>query len=108
MQMINECGDKNVCDVVRKHVERAGHGLNKYGVTTERTDLTRAQWLQHLQDELMDGAIYLQRLLKDDAQAQLAVEREREAICMYIESVGRGIWGKNLAETIRKCGHLRK
>jgi hypothetical protein len=54
--------DQNVCDVVNKHLDRARVGLVKYKVTTERSDLTILQWLQHLQDELMDATIYNQKL----------------------------------------------
>jgi hypothetical protein len=57
--------DRNVEAVVDKHRSRAAVGLKKYGVTTERTDLTVAQWLQHAQDEAMDLAIYLERLMSD-------------------------------------------
>ena len=52
-----------IADTVAKHViERAKVGLNKYGVTVEKSDLTFAEWLQHLQDELLDGAIYIEKL----------------------------------------------
>ena len=52
--------------VIAKVAERAKLGLAKYGVTVERTDLTRRQWLQHAQDEAMDLAVYLQRLIDDE------------------------------------------
>ena len=52
--------------VIAKVSERAKLGLAKYGVTVERTDLTRRQWLQHAQDEAMDLAVYLQRLIDDE------------------------------------------
>lgn len=61
--------DAHVEAVVRKHMERAATGLRKYGVTTERGDLTTEQWLQHLQDELMDAAVYVERLLADVRKA---------------------------------------
>lgn len=35
---------------------RADIGRAKYGVTLERTDLTRAQWLQHAYEEALDLA----------------------------------------------------
>lgn len=41
---------------------RAVAGLNKYGVTMERTDLSRLDWLQHAQDEALDLAVYLEKL----------------------------------------------
>ncbi len=36
--------------------------LIKYGVTMMRDDLTSLQWLNHLQEELMDATLYLERL----------------------------------------------
>lgn len=55
--------DKNVDAVRQKLKDRAEVGLRKYGVTTERTDLTTRQWLVHAQEEAMDLAVYLQTLL---------------------------------------------
>lgn len=49
--------------VIYKHWDRMNKGLNKYGVSTERTDLTVIEWLVHLQEELMDGAVYIEKLL---------------------------------------------
>ena len=39
--------------------QRADAGLKKYGVTLDRKDLTTAQWLRHLLEELCDGAGYV-------------------------------------------------
>ena len=44
---------------------RAELGLNKYGVTMERTDLTTLEWLKHAQEEAMDSAVYLERIIQD-------------------------------------------
>jgi hypothetical protein len=55
--------DKNVDAVINKMTQRAEIGLRKYGVTTERIDLTNKQWLIHAQEEAMDLAIYLQRII---------------------------------------------
>ena len=46
--------------------ERAKKGLEKYGVNAARTDLTIRQWLQHLQEELLDAAVYVERLKGDE------------------------------------------
>ena len=54
--------DKNVTAVVERMLQRADVGLRKYGVTTERTDLSTVQWLTHLQEELMDSIIYIEKL----------------------------------------------
>ena len=57
--------DKNVENVVSQLRDREKRGLSKYGVNTERTDLSTLEWLQHLQEELMDGAVYIEKLKKE-------------------------------------------
>ena len=57
--------DKNVENVVSQLRDREKRGLSKYGVNTERTDLSTIEWLQHLQEELMDGAVYIEKLKKE-------------------------------------------
>lgn len=49
--------------VIEKINERAALGLEKYGVTMERGDLSLEEWLIHLQEELMDASVYVERLL---------------------------------------------
>ena len=46
-------------------LQRSDVGLRKYGVTTERKDLTTEQWLTHLQEEMLDGAIYIEKLKEE-------------------------------------------
>lgn len=45
-------------EVVRQIVDRDNHGQKKYGVTLDRDDLSLSDWLQHMAEELMDGAHY--------------------------------------------------
>ena len=52
--------------VCKKITERAETGLKKYGTTVERDDLTPQQWLVHAQEEAMDLAVYLERILSGD------------------------------------------
>ena len=49
--------------LIKKLRSRAVAGKAKYGVTMERNDLTSAEWLKHLQEELMDAAVYVEKLL---------------------------------------------
>jgi hypothetical protein len=71
--------DKNVEAVRDRFRDRAETGFKKYGTTTERTDLTYADWLQHAQDEAMDAAVYLERL-KSYPDAARMDEAIREAL----------------------------
>lgn len=52
--------------VASKLKTRALAGFNKYGVTMERKDLSRLDWLIHAQEEAMDLAVYLERLIQDE------------------------------------------
>lgn len=72
--------DANVEAVIDMHRFRVAKGVNKYGTTTERTDLSFADWLTHLQEELMDAAVYVERLKKDIAtiaREEVIAELER-------------------------------
>lgn len=50
--------------VIEKILKRAETGLKKYGITMEREDLSIVEWLQHAQDESLDHAIYLEKLIE--------------------------------------------
>jgi len=54
--------DRIVERVIKLFRKRSKRGIEKYGVTLEQNDLTNSQWLQHLQEELMDAALYVERL----------------------------------------------
>ena len=54
--------DRNVEAVRELLRQRSEAGLVKYGTTTERTDIDVLRWLQHLQEELLDAAVYVERL----------------------------------------------
>ena len=57
--------DKHVNSVVVKMQQRSEQGIRKYGTTLERNDLEFIDWLTHLQEELMDATLYIERI-KDD------------------------------------------
>ncbi len=50
--------------VIAKIRVRREAGRLKYGTTMERTDLTRREWLIHAQQENIDAAIYLEKLIQ--------------------------------------------
>lgn len=54
--------DANVEAVREALLQRSQAGLAKYGTTTERTDINLLGWLQHLQEELLDAAVYVEAL----------------------------------------------
>jgi hypothetical protein len=51
--------------VISKIRDRAEVGEKKYGVTMERKDLNLYEWLNHLQEELMDASVYIEKVLEE-------------------------------------------
>ena len=47
--------------VVDKFVGRSDVGFEKYGVTLENDPSKMLEWLNNLQEELMDAVLYLQK-----------------------------------------------
>jgi len=63
--------DTVVLSVISSFQERSRAGQLKYGTTLDRTDLTPLQWAQHMQEELMDAILYLERLKREMAARNL-------------------------------------
>jgi hypothetical protein len=58
-------GDSIVNKVVKQYKDRSEVGIKKYGVTLDRKDLSLMDWLNHLQQELMDATLYIEKLKED-------------------------------------------
>ena len=62
--------DSVVDAILNKFVDRAEMGFVKYSNTLDRKDLSKLEWINHAQEELMDGILYLERLKREiDDQA---------------------------------------
>lgn len=85
--------EDKVCEKIKG---RAEVGKAKYGVTMERTDLTTLEWLTHLQEELMDAAVYVERLLGDLSEAITKVN---------MSTAHRTVLQKFLDELCETCAH---
>jgi hypothetical protein len=57
--------DKYVQRVKENLEQRSQTGIKKYNTTLERKDVDLLGWLTHLQEELMDATLYIERL-KDE------------------------------------------
>jgi hypothetical protein len=53
--------DTIVESVITKYKDRANIGFTKYGTNLDRTDLNSKEWAEHLQQELMDAVLYLEK-----------------------------------------------
>lgn len=58
--------DPIVLKVLAKYYERSQTGIKKYGRTLDRDDLNLIDWLNHLQEELMDATLYIEKLKQDE------------------------------------------
>ena len=56
--------DSVVDSIVDNFISRAKVGKEKYGKTLDRNDLSVLEWIDHAQQELMDGILYLEKLKK--------------------------------------------
>jgi len=64
-KILDDMVDPNVESVMDSYRSRAKVGFDKYGTDTTRTDIDLMGWLTHLQEELMDATIYIERLKKE-------------------------------------------
>jgi len=53
--------DKIVQQVIAKYQQRSDVGIAKYGTTLETNN--KDNYLKHLQEELMDATLYIQKLM---------------------------------------------
>ena len=55
--------DQIIKKVVEKITSRSEVGIQKYGTTLDRDDLSLLDWLNHLQEELMDACGYIEKII---------------------------------------------
>jgi|TARA_R110002124_G_scaffold160220_4_gene327417 hypothetical protein len=78
---MNEDRDPIVQIVIDRMRSRSAVGMEKYGVTMMRDDVSTVEWIDHAIEELLDGAIYLERLKLDISsknQRQSAINQLKE------------------------------
>lgn len=75
-EMVEQVDDSVVRSVISKYSERSILGKQKYGTTLDRNDLNSVEWLTHLQEELMDATLYLEKL-KSVMQTHLSKDNEK-------------------------------
>ena len=71
--MEQQTQDPILLKVLSKYYERSQLGIQKYGRTLDRDDLSFLDWLTHLQEELMDATLYIEKL-KKEAQKKSIIE----------------------------------
>jgi hypothetical protein len=74
--------------VIAKIQERGDVGLRKYGLTMDRRDLSLSKWAKHAQDEMLDGAQYLERVI----QAGTLLEQAAALLAKFPETAETKAW----------------
>jgi hypothetical protein len=57
--------DSVVQEVIEKMQSRSSVGIEKYGTTLDRKDLTTEQWIDHAIEEAMDFTLYLTKIKRE-------------------------------------------
>lgn len=57
--------DPIVQSVIERVAQRSEQGMKTYGVPMTRPDVSTIEWLRHAQEEAMDLAVYLERIISD-------------------------------------------
>lgn len=57
--------DSVVSSILEKFKNRAKFGKQKYNTDLDRNDLSTVEWINHAQEELMDGILYLEKLKQE-------------------------------------------
>lgn len=74
-EQLQSSPDGNVERIRDMLLQRSVVGFKKYGVTTTESNIGTEQWLQHLQEELLDAAVYVETLKQKMIEARSMVEQ---------------------------------
>ena len=80
--------DRIVDNVINQFAIRSKKGVEKYDVTLERNDIDLLGWFQHLQEELMDAVLYVERI-KDELQNQTQAGKPSEVSTSSVQELRR-------------------
>lgn len=57
--------DPTVLSVLRKYESRSQFGMKHYGQSMTDNKLSLMEWLTHLQEELQDATLYIERIMQE-------------------------------------------
>lgn len=69
--------DSIVTSIINKFKQRSEFGQQKYGTNLDRKDLSFLDWTTHMQEELMDAILYLEKMKKEYLGNQCPCHREK-------------------------------
>lgn len=71
-------------EVVKDLVTRDTTGQKKYNTTMDREDLTPADWLQHMYEELLDAAIYTKKLQNTELMSKELKQADPTVVIQHL------------------------
>jgi hypothetical protein len=77
--------EDSVCDLIQS---RAAFGLSKYKTSLEDAPLSLLEVLQHLQEELLDAASYIQKIKSILTTSAASIEEEEEQLLKSTKEEG--------------------
>lgn len=77
-------GDSIVESVINKYKKRSQIGINKYGTTMDREDLSVLDWLRHAQEEAQDLTLYLEKLIVKESNRK---QTEKTAVYKFMRAL---------------------
>ena len=54
--------DPIVCQMIDNIIKRSRAGMEEYGSTLDANGLPPIEWLNHLQEELLDASLYIEKI----------------------------------------------
>ena len=57
--------DSVIQSIINKFISRGKLGLEKYGTTLDRNDLSLLDWINHAQEEHLDAILYLEKIRQE-------------------------------------------
>lgn len=78
---------KIIDSIIEDLESREKKGLETYGTTVDRNDLTQEEWMQHLYEELLDSAVYLKKLIHMNTSIKSEVNRLQDVLDQLKKSV---------------------
>ena len=76
--------DSVIQAVIDKFISRGKIGLQKYGTTLDRNDLSLLDWINHAQEEHLDAILYLEKI-KQEIQKSGSREPDNNIISTAIK-----------------------
>lgn len=81
-------------------LQRSIVGLQKYGVTTDKANLTQKEWLHHALEEALDLANYLQAEISRAEEQEVREEKLKEFKQILIDAQEEGCERVNISEVL--------